>query len=215
VPATCGHRRMSRWLDNRRNVYCPRHMILDSELLEAAKQARGRLVDAQLAIDHARADYEDAIRRLHAAGAPLREIAEALCISHQRVHQIVDAGPIKGRWRRRKGAAEPQCSFCGLARVDVRKIVAGPGVYICDRCIALATRTATDRAAHENERTRIEYLLHGPTEPASGKFRTGGCSFCGKPHSRVATLVGAGTARICNKCLELCQEIVTNEDANR
>jgi ClpX C4-type zinc finger len=205
---------MSRWLDKSGHVYCPRHMILDPKLLEAARRARGRLDDAQLTIDHARADYEYAIRQLHAAGSPLREIAEALCISHQRVHQIVDAGPIKGRWRRRKGAAEPQCSFCGLTRADVRKIVAGPGVYICDRCIALATRSATDRAAHENERTRIEYLPHRPPEPASGKFLTGGCSFCGKPHSR-ATLVGTGTARICNKCLELCREIVTNEDANR
>ncbi len=28
-----------------------------------------------------------------------------------------------------------RCSFCGKTQEDVRKIVAGPGVYICDECI--------------------------------------------------------------------------------
>ena len=26
------------------------------------------------------------------------------------------------------------CSFCGKPQASVRKIVAGPGVYICDEC---------------------------------------------------------------------------------
>ena len=30
-----------------------------------------------------------------------------------------------------------RCSFCGKAQENVRKIVAGPGVYICDECIEL------------------------------------------------------------------------------
>jgi len=29
------------------------------------------------------------------------------------------------------------CSFCGKAAVDVRKLIAGPGVYICDGCVDL------------------------------------------------------------------------------
>lgn len=31
-----------------------------------------------------------------------------------------------------------QCSFCGKNKDDVQKLVAGPGVYICDGCIGLA-----------------------------------------------------------------------------
>ncbi len=31
------------------------------------------------------------------------------------------------------------CSFCGKPQSGVKKIVAGPGVYICDECIALCT----------------------------------------------------------------------------
>ncbi len=32
-----------------------------------------------------------------------------------------------------------RCSFCGKAQENVRKIVAGPGVYICDECVELCT----------------------------------------------------------------------------
>jgi ClpX C4-type zinc finger/Glyoxalase superfamily protein len=31
------------------------------------------------------------------------------------------------------------CSFCGKSQHDVRKLIAGPGVYICDECIDLCT----------------------------------------------------------------------------
>jgi ATP-dependent Clp protease ATP-binding subunit ClpX len=36
-----------------------------------------------------------------------------------------------------KGNDPVCCSFCGKAQNEVRKIVAGPGVYICDECIEL------------------------------------------------------------------------------
>ena len=29
------------------------------------------------------------------------------------------------------------CSFCAKSQTHVRKLVAGPGVYICDECIQL------------------------------------------------------------------------------
>ena len=32
-----------------------------------------------------------------------------------------------------------RCSFCGKAQENVKKIVAGPGVYICDECVDLCT----------------------------------------------------------------------------
>ena len=31
------------------------------------------------------------------------------------------------------------CSFCGKSQRQVKKLIAGPGVYICDECIDLAT----------------------------------------------------------------------------
>lgn len=64
-------------------------MPVDDEILREAKEARDRLIAAQHDVDAARADYHHAIRRLCAAGGSMREIAEALGLSHQRVHQIV------------------------------------------------------------------------------------------------------------------------------
>jgi ATP-dependent Clp protease ATP-binding subunit ClpX len=36
------------------------------------------------------------------------------------------------------GNRELHCSFCGKSQKEVKKLVAGPGVYICDECISIA-----------------------------------------------------------------------------
>src|ERR687888_529033 len=83
--------------------FVPCRVRLDKGLLRDAEAARARLIESQHAAEQARADYQHAIRRLHAAGGSLREIAEALRLSHQRVHQIIDetAEPTRPWWRRR------------------------------------------------------------------------------------------------------------------
>jgi ATP-dependent Clp protease ATP-binding subunit ClpA len=71
-------------------------VALDEQILQEAKAAREALLEVERQQEHAKVDYHHAIRRLHAAGGSLREIAEALGLSHQRVHQIVGeqaAGP--------------------------------------------------------------------------------------------------------------------------
>ena len=47
-----------------------------------------------------------------------------------------------------------KCSFCSKSQKQVKKLIAGPGVYICDECIVLCndivgedTQAATDEAA--------------------------------------------------------------------
>jgi hypothetical protein len=77
-------------------------MTLDEQILAEARDVRQRLVDLESQTAHARVDYHHAIKKLHAAGGSLREIADVLDLSHQRVHQIVDGpsggpGPPRGR----------------------------------------------------------------------------------------------------------------------
>jgi ATP-dependent Clp protease ATP-binding subunit ClpX len=36
-----------------------------------------------------------------------------------------------------EGQEMVKCSFCGMSQKQVRKLIAGPGVYICDKCIEL------------------------------------------------------------------------------
>jgi len=43
------------------------------------------------------------------------------------------ANPTRGPARSR----EPLCTFCGKTHEEVAKLLGGPGVYICDACVAI------------------------------------------------------------------------------
>ena len=42
------------------------------------------------------------------------------------------------------------CSFCGKSAAEVSKLVAGPKVFICDRCVAEASRIMSDPSIGES-----------------------------------------------------------------
>ncbi len=44
-----------------------------------------------------------------------------------------------------------KCSFCGKSQEQVRKLVAGPGVYICDECIELCNEIVEEELGVEEE----------------------------------------------------------------
>ena len=50
-----------------------------------------------------------------------------------------------------------RCSFCGKSQDNVKKIVAGPGVYICDECVDLCTNIIQ---AEEYQDEEIGYTLN-------------------------------------------------------
>src|SRR4030095_12284073 len=43
------------------------------------------------------------------------------------------------------------CSFCGKSHAEVRKLIAGPGVYICDSCINVC-KSIIDKELNEEAR---------------------------------------------------------------
>ena len=47
--------------------------------------------------------------------------------------------------------AELKCSFCGKTQEQVRKLIAGPQVYICDECIELCREILEDEFEDEKE----------------------------------------------------------------
>ncbi len=200
---------------------------LDEAILREAREARDRLIRFEREADLARVGYQHAIRRLHAGGASLREIADALGLSYQRVHQIVDLSAGKGALKTSASSAM-HCSFCGRSQTEVRKIIDGPGVRICDGCVDLALEALDHGEAAEPGLARV--VATSPSEP---KAR---CSFCGQRRDQVTGLAAApdrrvvlvkqgghrGTAaksarrlgrgvppRICAECLDLCVEIVS------
>ncbi|MEX2293383.1 MAG: ClpX C4-type zinc finger protein [Acidimicrobiales bacterium] len=174
-------------------------MRLDPDLLAVALQRRETFEQLQDDAERARSGFHRAVRHLYVDGTPLREIADALGLSHQRVHQIV-------------GAADPVtadevddlpvtliCSFCGRTSKECAKLIAGPHVYICDRC-AVTVRQVGDGATDDE--------IGLADDPATR------CSFCGKQARKVEwmahTAHGKG-AQVCNECLHLVEEILRQE----
>jgi len=49
-----------------------------------------------------------------------------------------------------------KCSFCGKNQEQVRKLVAGPGVYICDECIELCNEIIEEEIGSEAELGHID-----------------------------------------------------------
>jgi ClpX C4-type zinc finger len=48
-----------------------------------------------------------------------------------------------------KETFELRCSFCGLPHTEVAKLIAGPGIYICDGCVNLCVGVLADEAPAE------------------------------------------------------------------
>ena len=50
-----------------------------------------------------------------------------------------------------------QCSFCGKSQKQVKRLIAGPGVYICDECIDLCNEIIEEELTDSSE-IRFEEL---------------------------------------------------------
>jgi hypothetical protein len=194
---------------------------MNDELLAEARQAQERLIDAERDVEVARAEFHRAVRRLHLHGSSLRELAANLGLSHQRVHQIVEEAGGSRRWVRVRGSHQAQgranvlhlaCTFCDKPQSQVRKLIAGPGVYICDGCTDLAIDViTTGRAAH----TALGTMSSVPEEQSGVR-----CNFCGKDRGQVERVAlmeevtvdrTSSNAAVCSQCLMLCGEIITEE----
>jgi ClpX C4-type zinc finger protein len=163
-------------------------MVLDERLLAEARAAARAIAELERETAAAATRYFRAVRKLHVAGSSMREIAGALQLSHQRVHQIVDAagGPPR-RWKLRKHPRGPlACSFCERSEDQVPTLIAGANAYICGTCIAAAGQGEFDK-------------VH-----AASTLR---CSFCNKPRRDVPRMIAGPKAQVCEQCLRLCKEI--------
>ncbi|MBL0122451.1 MAG: hypothetical protein IPP88_06855 [Betaproteobacteria bacterium] len=97
------------------------------------------------------------------------------------------------------------CSYCGASQHEVRKIVAGPSVFICNDCVGKALSSlVTDQPATSEK-------LATTQSKSSELFY---CSFCGKPGTEVKRLLSRNGVCICNECLVLSLDILTEGGAS-
>jgi len=54
------------------------------------------------------------------------------------------------------------CSFCGKGQNEVRKLIAGPSVYICDECVDLCNNIIEEELSNDDENQ--ELVLYKPKE---------------------------------------------------
>ncbi|HEY4037733.1 MAG TPA: ATP-dependent Clp protease ATP-binding subunit ClpX [Burkholderiaceae bacterium] len=69
----------------------------------------------------------------------------------------------------RKGSSEKllYCSFCGKSQHEVKKLIAGPSVFICDECIDLCNDIIRDEASGEPASGGVRSDLPAPKEICS------------------------------------------------
>lgn len=112
------------------------------------------------------------------------------------------------------------CSFCGKRRHEVRKLISGGRVFICNECVVrcrdiLGPPPAAAETG-EPERTTgdlpAQALLDDEDVTADKKPPDEQhCSFCNRLKTEVAKLVTGPTVYICNECIILCEDILAEE----
>jgi ATP-dependent Clp protease ATP-binding subunit ClpX len=56
------------------------------------------------------------------------------------------------------------CSFCGKSHSEVKKLIAGPGVYICDNCVVLCKQVLDKELATQTRKQKPRITLARPAE---------------------------------------------------
>ena len=112
------------------------------------------------------------------------------------------------------------CSFCGKRRREVRKLISGPRVFICNECVVRAREIIGPQpppeAPRQPERTTADLPAQtlADDEDVTAEKKPPDdmhCSFCGKPKTEVARLIAGPTVYICDECVYLCEDIIAEE----
>jgi ATP-dependent Clp protease ATP-binding subunit ClpX len=88
-----------------------------------------------------------------------------------------------------------KCSFCGKSQKQVKKLIAGPGVYICDECIDLCNEIIEEELADADDvkldelpkPAEIREFLEGYVIGQDTAKRTTTTTSGSRPARRVAT----------------------------
>jgi len=178
---------------------------VDETLLGEARRAQEQLVHAERDAEVARAGFRRAVHRLVMHGSSPREVAAALGLSDGQLHEITQAAAASVR----RYPAELACRFCGARQRAVRKLIAGPGVYICDGCVG--------RAGGVIRSGNAAVTQLGSVHPVPEQDKLARCTFCDKYRDQVTSLAalsaepGVCGPAICVECLSLCEEIIVEE----
>ncbi len=66
-----------------------------------------------------------------------------------------------------RGSNVTLCSFCGKSHAEVKKLIAGPGVYICDNCIHVCKNILDKEATNDADGSSPALLVPRPADIAA------------------------------------------------
>ena len=103
-----------------------------------------------------------------------------------------------------------RCSFCGKSQDEVRKLVAGPKVYICDECIELCN----DILAEEREDESPETADESRDDAGARLPGAAPCALCDVPTSMDVLVAVPKRGFLCFACLDAIRAATEPETAN-
>ena len=66
---------------------------------------------------------------------------------------------------KQKNEGQPVCSFCGRSSDEVEKLIAGPGVYICNECIEVCENILREEMKADKKKKNLPKVkLSAPEE---------------------------------------------------
>jgi hypothetical protein len=86
------------------------------------------------------------------------------------------------------------CSFCGKSRDEVRKVIAGPTVYICDECIDLCNDIIAEECDQED-------ALGGEVSPVASLDVPRSCRVCRLPKPTIEVMSVPEVGFVCQRCI--------------
>jgi len=93
--------------------------------------------------------------------------------------------------------ANLHCSFCGKHQNELRKLIAGPSVYICDECIYMCN----DIIAEDGE-------LQGTASAASSLRLAEWCRVCRRRRVAPELVAVPDVGHVCHRCVDAIRAAV-------
>lgn len=160
----------------------------------SSRQARVRMQLQLWEESIGRQDFEGAIKSLEVARTLLSRSKDEQLLSH--VEKLLE----DARWARNRkvkpsiSSVRPACAFCRRSRPAVARLVGGPGVFVCNECVAAAARRMGRKIADSPLPRLVE------------------CSFCGRRRVSRAIVLASDRAVACRSCMELAAEVLAESE---
>jgi hypothetical protein len=96
-----------------------------------------------------------------------------------------------------------RCSFCGKSQGEIRKLIAGPNVYICDECVDLCNDILEREA--ESVSTR---------EEATPVHSIASCALCRLPKDVTELRMIGEKGVLCVECIDTVRSVVESVESD-